>query len=70
MMTSKEISKTVENFVQVFIASWIIAYALLELKEHPSNAGDWMMLVVGVLIVLQANWSYRRRKAKGKESKQ
>jgi hypothetical protein len=69
-MTSKEISKTVENFVQAFIASWIIAYALLELKEHPGSTGDWMMLIVGVLIVLQANWSYRRRKANARESRQ
>jgi hypothetical protein len=69
-MTSKEISKTVENFVQAFIASWIIAYALLELKEHPGSTGDWMMLIVGALIVLQANWSYRRRKANARESRQ
>jgi len=61
------ISKTIENFVQAFIASWIIAYALLSIKEHPDSTGDWMMLVMGVLIVLQANWSYRRRKARESE---
>jgi len=69
-MTSKEISKTVENFVQAFIASWIIAYALLELKKHPGSTSDWMMLIVGALIVLQANWSYRRRKANARENRQ
>ncbi len=63
MMTSKEFSKTVENVVQVFIASWIIAYALLRLKAQPSSLGDWMMLIVGALIIGYANWSYRRRRA-------
>lgn len=63
-MTSKNISKTVENFVQAFIASWIIAYALLELNEHPGSIGDWMMLLIGVGIIFYANWDYHRRKKK------
>jgi len=62
-MTNKEFLKTVENIVQVFIASWIIAYALLRLKAQPESLGDWMMLIVGVLIIGYANWSYRKRRA-------
>ena len=62
-MRSKEFSKTIENVVQVFIASWIIAYALLRLHAQPSSLGDWMMLIVGALIIGYANWSYRRRRA-------
>ena len=69
MMTNKEISKTVESFIQVFIAAWIIVYALFRIIAEPRSLGDWMMLIVGVLIVLQANWSYRRRKANAKENR-
>lgn len=68
-MTSKEFSKTVENVVQVFIASWIIAYALLHLKAQPSSLGDWMMLIVGALIIGYANWSYRQRRATGERER-
>jgi len=62
-MTNKEFLKTVENIVQVFIASWMIAYALLRLKAQPESLGDWMMLIVGVLIIGYANRSYRKRRA-------
>ena len=66
-MTIKEFEKTVENFVQAFIASLIIAYAILRIKEQPESISDWMMLFAGIVIVLLANWSYRRRKAKGRQ---
>ncbi len=62
IMTIKEFEKTVE-----IIASLIIAYAILRLKEQPESISDWMMLFAGIVIVLLANWSYRRRKAKGRQ---
>ncbi|WP_353662619.1 hypothetical protein [Hydrogenimonas sp. SS33] len=67
-MTSKEFSNTVENLVQVFIAAWIIVYALFRIVADPSSLGDWMILIVGVVIIGYANWSYRRRRAKRKEA--
>jgi len=69
MMTSKEFLNTAENLIQVFISAWIIVYALFRIVADPSSLGNWMMLIVGVLIVLQANWSYRRRKANAKENR-
>ena len=59
--------KTVENFAQVFTASMVIVYAGSQIIDEPHNIGNWMMLIVGVLIVGYANWSYRRRKAKESE---
>ena len=66
-MTYKEFSNTLEKLIQVFIASWIIVYALFRIVANPSSLGDWMMLIVGVVIIGYANWSYRRCKAKRKE---
>jgi len=66
IMTIKEFEKTVENFVQA-VQAFIIAYAILRLKEQPESISDWMILFAGIVIVLLANWSYRRRKAKGRQ---
>jgi len=62
MMTSKEFLNTVENLIQVFIAAWIIVYALFRIVADPSSPEDWMMLIIGVVIIGYANWSYRRRR--------
>ena len=61
-MTSKEFLNTVENLIQVFISAWIIVYALFRIVADPSSLGNWMMLIVGVVIIGYADWSYRHRR--------
>jgi len=62
MMTSKEFLNTAENLIQVFISAWIIVYALFRIVADPSSLGNWMMLIVGMIIIGYADWSYRRRR--------
>jgi len=67
MMTSKEFLNTVENLIQVFISAWIIVYALFRIVADPSSLGNWIMLIVGMIIIGYANWSYRRRRKEAQQ---
>ena len=67
MMTSKEFLNTAENLIQVFISAWIIVYALFRIVADPSSLGNWIMLIVGMIIIGYANWSYRRRRKEAQQ---
>lgn len=67
MMFSKEFEKTVENYIQTFIGSIIVAYAALKLFEEPNNYGYWLFFGVGIFVILMAHWNYKKRRSSIKE---
>ena len=66
-MFSKEFEKTVENYIQTFIGSIIVAYAALKLFEEPNNYGYWLFFGVGIFVILMAYWNYKKRRSSIKE---
>lgn len=60
-MLSKEFEKTVENYIQVFIGSVIVAYSITKLINEPGNSGYWIFFGVGAFVILMAHWNYKKR---------
>lgn len=67
MMFSKEFEKTVENYIQTFIGSLIVAYAAIQLFDEPNNHGYWLFLGIGTFVILMAHWNYKKRQNGVKE---
>ena len=66
-MFNKEIEKTVEYYIQAFVGSLIVAYAVMELLDEPYNYGYWFFFDIGVIVILIAHRSYKKRRNVHKE---
>lgn len=68
-MFSKEFEKTVENYIQVFIGAFIVAYSAIKLFDEPTNGGYWLFCGVGIFVILVTHLSYKKRRKSLKERK-
>ncbi|MDD3602488.1 MAG: hypothetical protein PHZ17_04120 [Sulfurovum sp.] len=66
MMLTQNQSATVKNFIEVFIAAILIVFGFSALawsqSNHFTDMGATAFCIAGVLIIIKANWEYRKRK--------
>jgi uncharacterized membrane protein len=64
--------KDLENLLQVLVSSWLIVSGAIMLYHDPKSVGT-LYVVAGLVIILYANWSFKKRKNKilgGDENKE
>lgn len=65
-MITQEKAATVKNYIEVFFAVVLIVFGLSALtwKEtnHFTNMGAISFCIGGLLIIIKANWEYKKRK--------
>lgn len=65
-MFTKNQSTTVKNFIEVFFAAILIVFSMSSLiwshNNHFINMGASAFFISGVLIIIKANWEYKKRK--------
>jgi len=67
MMITQEKAATVKNYIEVFFAAALIVFGLSALawsqSNHFTNLGAIAFCIAGLLIIVKANWEYRKRKS-------
>jgi len=65
-------SATIKNYIEVFFAAVLIVFGISFLLWNKgnqfSNMGATAFLLSGVMIILKANWEYKKRKHQEEEN--
>ena len=73
MFTNKQ-SATIKNYIEVFFAAVLIVFGIsfliLNKGNQPQIMGASAFLVSGIMIIIKANWEYKRRKHYKEENSQ
>jgi hypothetical protein len=71
-MFTKKQSAIIKNYIEVFFAAVLIVFAVSFLLwnkgNHFNNMGATAFLLSGVMIILKANWEYKKRKYQKEEN--
>ena len=66
-MITQERAATVKNYIEVFVAALLIVFGLSALawsqSNHFTNLGAVAFCIVGLLIIIKANYEYKKRKS-------
>jgi len=69
---TKEKELSIKAYIQVFIAAVLIVFGISFLLWNKgnqfSNMGATAFLLSGVMIILKANWEYKKRKHQEEEN--
>lgn len=65
-MITQEKAATVKNYIEVFLAALLIVFGLSALawsqSNHFTNLGAIAFCIAGLLIIIKANYEYKKRK--------
>lgn len=67
IMMTQEQTATVKNYIEVFLAALLIVFGLSALawskSNHFTNLGAVAFCIAGLLIIIKANYEYKKRRS-------